>query len=312
MTYTPDRKRRKSDRRARRADSDSRGGASRRPKSDRSNPTQDLSSLKEQLKAAGLDLTGHPFAEVFDALDPVPTEPLEPVTTDAGVAADEDADVPAWTEDSESIASAQQPAVDPSDEVPAWEETAEDVSPSREPSPDLAEDAPAGEDDAWDAWGAPAGEDNAKLGETQHDEAKAEASETEAAETAEKPAWDDSAVDGVTASLSPEALAAKLGLQRPASRHPLLPDSTWSDLVNCAPEITDAIASLTDLDEALRTFDRPMGPDEALHVIDGAEALQSSSVNLCPLWLCRSMNGSARRRTVARSRPRTSFRTAST
>lgn len=285
MTYTPDRKRRKSNRRARRADSDSRGGASRRPKSDRSNPTQDLSSLKEQLKAAGLDLTGHPFAEVFDALDPVPTEPLEPVTTDAGVAPDEDADVPAWTEDSESIASAQQPAVDPSDEVPAWEETAEDVSPSREPSPDLAEDAPAWEDDAWDAWGAPAGGDNAKLGETQHDEAKAEASETEAAETAEKPVWDDSAVDGVTASLSPEALAAKLGLQRPASRHPLLPDSTWSDLVNCAPEITDAIASLTDLDEALRTFDRPMGPDEALHVIDGAEALRRLSESLSTLAL---------------------------
>ncbi|MGO1908114.1 MAG: hypothetical protein ACTH1C_04320, partial [Brevibacterium linens] len=100
MTFTPDRKRRKSGKRDRRAAADSRGGASRRPPnaSVPTDPTNVPSraardaadnapahpesesprpeSLAEQLKAAGLDLSGHHFAEVFEALDPVATDPV--------------------------------------------------------------------------------------------------------------------------------------------------------------------------------------------------------------------------------------------
>ncbi|WP_167193504.1 HNH endonuclease signature motif containing protein [Brevibacterium pigmentatum] len=73
--------------------------------------------------------------------------------------------------------------------------------------------------------------------------------------------------------------------QRPTSLHPVLTDSAWNDLAKSAPEITDSIASLTGLVGALRAFDRPMGPDEALQVIDGAEALRRLSESLSTLAL---------------------------
>ncbi|WP_166969294.1 HNH endonuclease signature motif containing protein [Brevibacterium atlanticum] len=209
MTYTPDRKRRKSNRRARRTDSGSRSDAGNRPKIGPSDTTPDLPSLREQLRAAGLDLTGHPFAEVFDALDPVPTEPLESAAADAGNTADEDAGSPPWSEETENGTITPGPPTDPGDNEPAWEDD----------------------------------------------------------EPARKEASDDAAAAQRT------------------SRHPLLPDTTWSDLADCAPEITDAITSLTGLDEKLRTFDRPMGPNEALHVIDGAEALRRLSDSLSTLAL---------------------------
>lgn len=283
MTFTPDRKRRESNRRARRAEFDSRGGAGRRPKSTPNGSAQDLSSLKEQLKAAGLDLTGHPFAEVFDALDPVPTESLESITADASVTADDDADAPAWTddaedEDSEGESSVQEPTADQEEDAPAWEESPEDSAPAQEPDP--AEPVPAETEPAEDvlAW-----DDEAPLEATWTTEAEADD-----AETADIPAWDDEEEEG-TATTCPDNSAASSGSQLvPAqltSHHPLLPDSTWSDLADCAPEMTGAIAALAALDEQLRAFDRPMGPNEALHVIDGAEALRRLSDSLSVLAL---------------------------
>ncbi|WP_181778765.1 MULTISPECIES: HNH endonuclease signature motif containing protein [Brevibacterium] len=57
----------------------------------------------------------------------------------------------------------------------------------------------------------------------------------------------------------------------PAVQHPLLSDEAWQDLSRIAPELTSSIESLDHLKNDLRTFDRPMGPDEAVLVVDGIE-----------------------------------------
>ena len=248
MTFTPDRKRRKSGKRDRRAAADSRGGASRRPPTN-SNPMDSTafpspdargsedntpvcpegessrpSSLAEQLKAAGLDLSGHRLAEVFNALDPVSTDDEE-------------------TRTDTSVADAEEPC-----------ETVEAAN-SAEPGPNPEADSTALLDN------------------------------NEQTSSTTRPATDDSA-SPTTASTPVEAhLEAGDDSRRPTSLHPVLTDSTWNDLAANAPEITDSIASLTELVGALRAFDRPMGPNDALQVIDGAEALRRLSESLSTLAL---------------------------
>ena len=248
MTFTPDRKRRKSGKRDRRAAADSRGGASRRPPTN-SNPMDSSvfpspdahgsedntpvcpegessrpSSLAEQLKAAGLDLSGHRLAEVFNALDPVSTDDEE-------------------TRTDTSVADAEEPC-----------ETVEAAN-SAEPGPNPEADSTALLDN------------------------------NEQTSSTTRPATDDSA-SPTTASTPVEAhLEAGDDSRRPTSLHPVLTDSTWNDLAANAPEITDSIASLTELVGALRAFDRPMGPNDALQVIDGAEALRRLSESLSTLAL---------------------------
>lgn len=57
------------------------------------------------------------------------------------------------------------------------------------------------------------------------------------------------------------------------SGHPLLADEAWADLSRFAPEVTSAITQLMSLKDQLRTFDRPMGPDQAIMLADGVEAI---------------------------------------
>ncbi|MFP3395984.1 DUF222 domain-containing protein [Brevibacterium sp. H602] len=228
MTFTPDRKRRKSGKRDRRTAADSRGGASRRPPTnttpadlvgttsqnvhapedtEQAQPeeTSDPATLAEQLKAAGLDLSGHHFAEVFEALDPVSTDDDEP-------------------NDDTSIADVEEPS------------NAVGIAGSDQPH-ETVESA-----------------DSAEL-----------ASTAPAESTAQPEHGDDD--------------------QRPTSMHPILTDAAWNDLAASTPEITDSISSLTELVGGLRAFDRPMGPNEALQVIDGAEALRRLSESLSTLAL---------------------------
>lgn len=158
------------------------------------------STLSEQLKSAGLDLTGHKLAEVFNALDPVPI-----VDTD-------DAD--------------DAPAAD-------CTETVSGAVPASGAVPETDDDNATG--------GAPADTDS--------------------------PEADSEAAD------------------HRSSPHPLLTNEIWNDLAKFAPEVTDSITALMSLDEELRTFDRPMGPTQALHLIDGAEAVTRVSEALSTLAL---------------------------
>ena len=69
------------------------------------------------------------------------------------------------------------------------------------------------------------------------------------------------------------------------SRHPLFTGTAWADLSAFAPEVTTGITTLMHLDAQLRSFDKPMGPDEALLLVDGAEALSRVSEALSILAL---------------------------
>jgi hypothetical protein len=263
MTFTPDRKRRKSGKRDRRAAADSRGRASRRPPTNTTpadlagTPPQNAhapedtaqaqpeetsgpATLAEQLKAAGLDLSGHHFAEVFEALDPVSTDDDEP-NDDTSIA---DVEEPS---NAVGIAGSDQPR-----------ETVESAD-----STELTSTAPA--------------ESTAQLGTDEQDKATAQPAPVQPAEPA--------AASNNTADRHATRPEVGDDTQRPTSMHPILTDATWNDLAASAPEITDSISSLTELVGGLRAFDRPMGPNEALQVIDGAEALRRLSESLSTLAL---------------------------
>ncbi|GAA1813276.1 HNH endonuclease signature motif containing protein [Brevibacterium celere] len=55
--------------------------------------------------------------------------------------------------------------------------------------------------------------------------------------------------------------------------HPLLNDEAWADLSSLAPEMTGSIESLRTLVDELECFARPMGPDEAIAMLDGIETI---------------------------------------
>ncbi|MGN6034816.1 DUF222 domain-containing protein [Brevibacterium casei] len=59
----------------------------------------------------------------------------------------------------------------------------------------------------------------------------------------------------------------------PDSPHPMLSKEQWADLQSTVPEVTESLGSLTELASQLQTFQRPMGPDEAVTVMQGLEAL---------------------------------------
>lgn len=69
------------------------------------------------------------------------------------------------------------------------------------------------------------------------------------------------------------------------SGHPLLADEEWADLSRFAPEVTSAITQLMSLKDELRTFDRPMGPDQAIMLADGVEAITRINEALSTLAL---------------------------
>lgn len=55
--------------------------------------------------------------------------------------------------------------------------------------------------------------------------------------------------------------------------HPLLNDEAWADLSSLAPEMTGSIENLRTLVDELECFARPMGPDEAIAMLDGIETI---------------------------------------
>ena len=220
MTFTPDRKRRRSRRSARQGASGARpngagigprsvhGGTNGQQREGFPNSEPRPTTLSDQLRQSGLDLNGHALAEVFDSLDPVPTD--EVGETDEIYEVDE-------VNDSDSGTVADDSLIESSEERAAGEEqvvTSEPTEPFSEVS-----DEPAG-------------------------------------------------------AASPTA-----------SPHPLLSDEAWSDLAKFAPEVTRSLTSLLSLDDELRAFDRPMGPDEAMHLLDGAEALSRVTEALSTLAL---------------------------
>lgn len=162
----------------------------------------DSGSMLKQLADAGLDLTGHPLAGVFGAIDGAGVEEVsiseETAAADEFGVSDVDSGVDARREISEQNVS---------------------VSSTATAEPNTDSDSDRGQTPAW------------------------------------------------------------------ASAHPLLSDTAWSDLSKFAPEVTTGITTLMNLDAGLRSFERPMGPDEALLLIDGVEALSRINEALSTLAL---------------------------
>lgn len=70
-----------------------------------------------------------------------------------------------------------------------------------------------------------------------------------------------------------------------ADTHPLLDEFRWSDLKHAAPEVTESICALHGLLDGLHDFTRPMGPDDAVTLLDGLETLNRLTESLSVVTL---------------------------
>lgn len=75
------------------------------------------------------------------------------------------------------------------------------------------------------------------------------------------------------------------GGERDSALPSMFTEATWNDLSALAPEVCESLTSLGALAEQLRTFHRPMGPDEALVLMDGLEALDRAVESLSVIAL---------------------------
>nr|WP_284711002.1 HNH endonuclease signature motif containing protein [Brevibacterium sp. XM4083] len=91
---------------------------------------------------------------------------------------------------------------------------------------------------------------------------------------------DDDAFDPGPADDDPAAAVAAMPDTRKLSRHPLLTDAAWSRLSEFAPEVLDSITNLTRLESEVRTFERPVGPDDAVILADALEAINRVNASL--------------------------------
>ncbi|MEW1987994.1 DUF222 domain-containing protein [Brevibacterium casei] len=249
MTLTPDRTPKKPKRHAPTPSQDAPGPDETSTNSRRTPATdgprdeaisEELQSLRDQLAQAGFDLTGHPLADDFDALDPVTTNtpvPEDPAFDYFSTIDDSDIDLFGPTTCEPDNATDARPCDESAQHCDNAVAGTPDTAASMPQSPTHPESVPA---------------------ETPGVET-AETSGGDTAETADAPGW--------------------------VSRHPLLTDTAWADLSGFAPEVTTSITTLMDFSTGLRSFDRPMGPDEALLLIDGTEALSRITEALSTLAL---------------------------
>ncbi|MCT1445899.1 HNH endonuclease [Brevibacterium casei] len=208
MTLTPDRQHPGDDSRSagsRRGGKPAKGVGGNSAKNAHRGSASGQSSLFDQLRDAGFDLTGHSLADRFDEIPGVPgvSDCDEP---------ERDGDVPFDPHADESVGQAGS-----------------------------AEEAP---------------------GHRPHD------GDVTSALAADTP--------------SPEAMMPDT---RRLSRHSMLSDEEWSALSRFAPEVLDGITGLTTLNDELRSFERPMGPEEAVMLTDALEALDRVNRSLFAVTL---------------------------
>ena len=104
-------------------------------------------------------------------------------------------------------------------------------------------------------------------------------SEPDEPNTEGEPGESDAGVAEAAATKTPagescdEASGSSFPGSTTSSPHPLLSSEEWTDLSRFAPEVTTSLTALSGLKDGLRTFDRLMGPDDAIRLIDGLEAL---------------------------------------
>ncbi|MEW1987368.1 DUF222 domain-containing protein [Brevibacterium casei] len=235
--------------------------------------SEELQSLRDQLAQAGFDLTGHPLADDFDALDPVTTNtpvPEDPAFDYFSTIDDSDIDLFGPRRDNGGEEADEWPGDAPSQdpEHPIPDDTAHPGDLPATARNGQSQSVPSTPANSTNTPGPlpsgssiPQSPDDSKTS-VPVDTPTTDTPETVGtgtAETADAPGW--------------------------VSRHPLLTDTAWADLSGFAPEVTTSITTLMDFSTGLRSFDRPMGPDEALLLIDGTEALSRITEALSTLAL---------------------------
>ncbi|WP_240941104.1 DUF222 domain-containing protein, partial [Brevibacterium sp. LS14] len=235
--------------------------------------SEELQSLRDQLAQAGFDLTGHPLADDFDALDPVTTNtpvPEDPAFDYFSTIDDSDIDLFGPRRDNGGEETDEWPGDAPSQdpEHPIPDDTAHPGDLPATARNGQSQRVPSTPANSTNTPGPlpsgssiPQSPDDFKTS-VPVDTPTTDTPETVGTgtvETADAPGW--------------------------VSRHPLLTDTAWADLSGFAPEVTTSITTLMDFSTGLRSFDRPMGPDEALLLIDGTEALSRITEALSTLAL---------------------------
>ncbi|SMX92429.1 MULTISPECIES: HNH endonuclease signature motif containing protein [Brevibacterium] len=275
MTLTPDRRRDKQDRRDEPASSAVPGGEA---EINEVNEVDDSPTYRELLRGAGFDLDGHPLADRFDEVATQPPNDFEFADAEHPVDPTQSTEPANSGEPTESERRARWAGRNP------WEASVDDPDAKAELKRRAAEvDA---EKEEW---------------------MRRKAKEAEAERTASEGASDSGEDDDWAAFLGTQPTADFLGGQPtaesnrggspyrprhvsdtdsasvrgavsdsggvPISEHPLLDEHAWGSLARIAPEVADSIQGLQSLVGDLQSLNRPMGPEDAITVLDGLETV---------------------------------------
>lgn len=287
MTLTPDRKRDKQNRRDDPASSAARVGESTAEES------HETRTYRELLREAGFDLDGHPLADRFDEVATPPPDDFEFADAEHPLESSEPTENDTLTEpaapDEPGASADSTESVEPGAPTSAVESSEDELRErwvGRNPWQASADDPDAraelkrraAEIDAEkEAWmhrkdeGAEAERSDGDGGTgTSEDDDWATSLDGEETHGEPKP-QDVRDRTGQAGAIGTESVhASDTGLE---SEHPLLDKHAWSDLARIAPEVVSSIQGLQTLVGDLHSCNRPLGPDEAITVMDGLETV---------------------------------------
>lgn len=261
-------------------------------------------TYRELLEQAGLNLTGHPLADRFDGIadesdesDPVSAAASDLDSTSAEIDSDgsrstlqgsdfregkglwarkwgelqTEAEVKACIEEVEARQAAWMKKKREEGETPEQRAAREEREAREEVEAELLREEIARESAELNAR-------SVRYEEEQQEKHEAElAAEAERAEryraVTERLETEGAAVGSDGDEVTTAETAGAGGTGAAVNAHPLLDEYRWSDLKHIAPEVTDSVEKLQCMLDELSEFTRPMGPDDAVVMLDGLETL---------------------------------------
>lgn len=230
-------------------------------------------TYRELLERAGLDLTGHPLADRFDGVVAGPIDDESEEESSANPSALQGSDV----RDGEGLWSRGLTAPQTPAEVQACIEVVE----ARQK-----------------AWMQKKSEEREAQRAIEHEEFLRRNPQRRAEIERANAEWDEREARYEEAKRQEQEAKRAAELDRAERRravdescsaaadtHPLLDEYRWSDLQHIAPEVAGSIERLQVLLGDLHDFTRPMGPDDAVTVIDGLETLDRLTESLSVVTL---------------------------
>lgn len=300
MTLTPDRKRNKQNRRDEPTSSVVPAGE------EGVDEGNDSPTYRELLRGAGFDLDGHPLADRFDAVATPPPNDFEfadaqhPAEPAAPTEPDKLQEPTDHTESTGTTESGE--ATESTKTTESGELTESGESNESNTSTEAERRARWSGRNPWEASvDDPDAKAELKRRAAEIDAEKEEwmrkkAEEAEAERIAGEGTSDSSEEDDWAASLGQEPTAQSnrgetpkrprhasetdsasargdVSDCAPASEHPLLDEHSWVSLGRIAPEVVSSINGLRSLVGDIQSFNRPMGPEDAITVMDGLETV---------------------------------------